>query len=227
MTCLKFTTSTETHRRFKFRTGLNTDTNSLAPDPTKLLGTYGLYFTDIRYCARWLAYDMAYVREVTLPKGELVVNLDGQYRSHRIILGPRYDLYKVKTWKWLVSKGFDNANDALRWATVNGDLEVAKYLVALGADVTAYDNLAVCNSSYFGHLEMVKYLVSQGADVTARKNYALRWASANGDLDVVEYLVSQGADVTACNNHAVHLANEYGHLDVVKFLESKGAVLPL
>jgi ankyrin repeat protein len=44
-----------------------------------------------------------------------------------------------------------------------------------------------------GHLDVVKYLVSQGADITADDNYAVRWASFYGHLEVVKYLVSQGA----------------------------------
>jgi ankyrin repeat protein len=54
-----------------------------------------------------------------------------------------------------------------------------------------------------GNLEVVKYLVSQGADITADDNHALRWASAYGHLKVVKYLVSQGADVHADDNYAV------------------------
>ena len=41
-----------------------------------------------------------------------------------------------------------------------------KYLVIQVADVTAQDNEAVKRASLCWHLEMTKYLVSQGADIT-------------------------------------------------------------
>jgi len=48
----------------------------------------------------------------------------------------------------------------------------------------------------WGHLDIIKYLVEHGADVTARDNDAVRWAASNGKLDVVKYLVEhEGADM--------------------------------
>ena len=96
-------------------------------------------------------------------------------------------------------------------------LNVVKYLVSCGADITAQNNEAVCMASENGHLGVVKYLVSLGADITAQENYAVRWASKHGNLDVVKYLVSLGADIRAKDNGALLWASEYGHLDVVKY----------
>ena len=197
---LKLTNATEIHNGFTFKTGLNTDTNEFNSDPKDDCGPYGLYFTDVTQYAKWLASDISYVREVTLPKGERKVTLNCKYRAHRIILGSRHDLSKAATWKWMVSKG---------------------------VDVTADDNWAVRWAIENGHLDAVKFMVSKGADVTANDNQAIRWASANGHLDVVKYLVSKGADVTSRDNFAVRVASDYGHLDVVKFLVSKGARLPV
>ena len=51
--------------------------------------------------------------------------------------------------------------------------------------ITPDDNWATRWASENGHLEVVKYLVSKGSDVTARNNYAVRWASHNGHLELV------------------------------------------
>ena len=131
---LKFTVSDETHNGFKFKTGLNTDTNPFDPDPKHECGPYGLYFTDVMNWDKWI--DGQYVREVTLPKGERKVTLDDKYRAHRIILGSRHDLSKVATWKWMASKGIDataDDNRAIYWANLNEHLDVVKYLVSKGA----------------------------------------------------------------------------------------------
>jgi hypothetical protein len=76
-----------------------------------------------------------------------------------------------------------------------------------------------------GHLDMIKYLVSQGADVTACNNMAIRWAARKGQLEVVQYLVSQGADVTALHHSAARRAAANGHPKVVQYLVSRGAIL--
>ena len=89
-------------------------------------------------------------------------------------------------------------------ACKSGDLEVVKYLVSQGANVTDdNNNYAVQVASMNGHLEVIKYLVSQGADVTSYNNWALRYASKNGHLEVVKYLVSQGAPTTNISKRAL------------------------
>ena len=57
-------------------------------------------------------------------------------------------------------------NFALRWSAVNGHLEVVKFLVEQGA------NISECNDWELD-LEVLKYLVYQGANVNAREDYAL------------------------------------------------------
>ena len=49
------------------------------------------------------------------------------------------------------------------------------------------------DASRKGHLDIVRYLVEQGADVTAENNEAVHWASLNGHTEVVQYLVEKGA----------------------------------
>ena len=225
---LKFTNATETHNGFRFKTGLNIDTNTFNTDPKHECGPFGLYFTDVNHGMDWIDYGMVYVREVTLPKGERKVTLDDKYRAHRIILGTRHDLSKVAAWKWMVSKGVDITaldNRAVCLAIERGHLDVVKYLVSKGADITALNNHAVRVASANGHLDIVEYLVSKGADITALNNYAVCLASEYGHLDVVKYLVSKGANITTYDNRAVRCASRMGHLDVVKYLVSNGAAL--
>jgi ankyrin repeat protein len=79
-----------------------------------------------------------------------------------------------------------NVNHAFVWAACNGHLNLVKYLVKLGADVTARDNDAVVWAASNGHLSVVKYLVELGADITARNNIAVIWAASDGYLELVE-----------------------------------------
>ena len=128
--------------------------------------------------------------------------------------------------KYLVSEGADvtaDDNDAITYAGRYGYLEMTKYLVENGADVTAQDNATVIWASYNGCLNMVKYLVENGADISDQDNWSVCMASENGQLETVKYLVKVGADVTARDNYAIRMASRNGHLKVVEFLVENGA----
>jgi ankyrin repeat protein len=116
-----------------------------------------------------------------------------------------------------------NLNDQLVEAAEAGDLEVVKYLVTKGVDVTNGENHAVQLASQNGHIDMVKYLISQGADINAGGNHVVSLASWGGHLEMVKFLVSQGANVNASDNNALFMAAHGGHSEVVKYLISQGA----
>ena len=61
-------------------------------------------------------------------------------------------------------------------------------LLKAGADVHAGDDEALRWASRNGHVEMVKVLLKAGADVHAGDDYALCWASRNGHVEVVKVL---------------------------------------
>lgn len=52
---------------------------------------------------------------------------------------------------------------------------------------------ALTLSSYNGNLELVKYLVENGADVTAESNVSVKMAKINKHTEIINYLVSCGA----------------------------------
>ena len=53
-------------------------------------------------------------------------------------------------------------------------------------DIDNYNS--VIFASKYRNLEIIKYLVDKGYDVSAKNNFLLEWASKNGHDDVVEYL---------------------------------------
>ncbi len=63
-----------------------------------------------------------------------------------------------------------------------------------------------------GYLNIVKFLVENGADVTARDNLSLQYASLNEYLDVVQYLLLSGAippgEVTVINIQKMGINSE-------------------
>ena len=182
----------ENHYGFQYKDGLNTDTIPFNDNPEHSCCAGGLYFSDENNIIAFLDYKHRYIREITIPEGGLVVN-DGfnKFRAHSIKLGKRHDLSKLATWEWLNKIGVYNFKNAILWASVNGHVEVVKYLVDSGFDIADYDNWVVRVASERGHLEVVKYLVSVGADITVNDNQAIKWATENRKRDVVEYLLTQ------------------------------------
>jgi ankyrin repeat protein len=105
---------------------------------------------------------------------------------------------------------------ALMRAALAGDVELAKLLLAHGADphIVSKDRettlMAACGTGFINgyhrqktsaeRLELVKLLIDLGEDVNAADNYGITplMVAANlGDLEIVKYLVSKGADLAA------------------------------
>ena len=119
-------------------------------------------------------------------------------------------------------------------AAVFGQLEVAEYLFAKGADVnavatngTGYNALTGAVAS--GHTAIVAWLLANGADPNYRyaAGYSpLLTAAANGHLGIASMLLGNGADLSARTNDgktALKFAEERGHAEVAEFLRSRGA----
>ncbi|EAY15147.1 hypothetical protein TVAG_392640 [Trichomonas vaginalis G3] len=81
------------------------------------------------------------------------------------------------------------------FASLNGHLEVVKYLISVGAykEVKAKDGSTplIC-ASEAGHLEVVKYLISVGADKDAKTNDG-KTPLSFAKNEVRDYLLSIGA----------------------------------
>jgi hypothetical protein len=106
----KITNREENHYGFQYKDGLNILDGEL--DNSNLgCSREGLYFTDIKNIFKFLSFGV-YLREVYLPTNDpkLRVILDksrDKWRANMIILGPKYDLLDVDTFRYLISLGPD------------------------------------------------------------------------------------------------------------------------
>jgi len=188
---LKITNSNETHHGLKFKRGLIEDPLKWNNDANCEPG--GIYFTTPEHICDFISYGI-WLREVTIPKSAKIAHGDNKSKANKLIFGKRRDLRKIETWEWLVS---------------------------IGADIHADNDLALRLASQKDYFDIVKYLVEQGADIHAMSDLALRWASQYGHLDVVKFLVSKGADIHAWNDNALRLASQNGHTQIVNYLKKK------
>lgn len=128
-------------------------------------------------------------------------------------------------------------NDRLIEAAWDNDIEMARELVAQGADVNAKDDTR--QSAYLiaaseGHVELLELTLDNGADVTSLDGFdgtGLIRAAERGHHDVIERLLQTDIDVNHVNNlgwTALHEAILFGdgserYVETVRLLLDHGA----
>ena len=115
-------------------------------------------------------------------------------------------------------------------AVKSGDIDAVKWLIAVGADVNATDNVgntALISAAAEGYSAIVEMLLKAGADVDAQTLHgyrgwsALMYAAREGHADIVRLLLDAGADVNATlfsGTTALMDAASGGYPDIVRLL---------
>ncbi|MFC3907854.1 ankyrin repeat domain-containing protein [Legionella dresdenensis] len=132
---------------------------------------------------------------------------------------------------------FDDGNTALILSAINSNLELAEYLLTIGANplLTNHDGKVACDyalnnkelyqliinyellfSAKTNDLPSLEKALGKGAEINFQDNQgysALMYAASGSHLNIVEFLIEENADLTLENNdgvEALHLAR--GHL---------------
>ena len=123
----------------------------------------------------------------------------------------------------------------LNWAIDHGKINLAKLLIAAGADVNAIDNSSrtvLIRATENGSTEIAKLLIAAGADINATGNHGMTalmkaaW-SININTEIVKLLLDAGADVNARDNSGntalINAAWSRNSTEIVKLLLAAGA----
>lgn len=225
----KITNQDEKHYDMQYRTGLNVDVLPFRPYGDCEPG--GIYYSDTTHILAFLSTPCGpgkWIREVTLPKGELTYENPRhpkKWKAHRVILGERKKI-TPEVIAELLDLGADihaDNNCALRLAAKYGYTDIVELLLDRGADIHAANNCALRWAAKYGHTDTVKLLLDRGADIHTANDWALFAAADNGHTDTVKLLLDRGADIHANNDRALRWAAGSGHTDTVELLLDRGA----
>jgi ankyrin repeat protein len=98
-------------------------------------------------------------------------------------------------------------------------VEFAKYLVRLGADVTAYDNRLLRRAVQHGNIPMVKWLLSQRVSpLPYSAELALSVVREKHPIDLLGLLIDHGLDLSDKNCRALHRVARHGTREEFRFL---------
>jgi ankyrin repeat protein len=121
----------------------------------------------------------------------------------------------------------------LHYASSRGKIEIVKYLISKGADLSARDvdgDTPLHWAATDGHLDIIKLLIGKGADFDSRNNRnkpPFYWAVVRGHPDVMEYFLGKNvAYLTEKDNVGytyLHWAAITGKPESAEFLINKGA----
>lgn len=118
---------------------------------------------------------------------------------------------------------------ALLHAAVNGDVEKAKELIAMNANVNvigeystiySYETTPIDNASKHGHYEIVKLLIDAGANINTHYT-AINFAIKGGHDKIVKLLIDSGANIDTevlAKTYSIQTAIMFGYYEVLKVL---------
>lgn len=110
----------------------------------------------------------------------------------------------------------------LIFSAFNGDTELMKILIKMGADIEIMDGNALLGAVLGRNTEAVEILLKVGANVHTSNYDAFVCACSLGELKIAELLFEKGADINAQDEEGLVLACMKGERDVVKFLIKNG-----
>jgi ankyrin repeat protein len=127
--------------------------------------------------------------------------------------------------------GLHKMSTPLHWASSKGHVEVVRYLLEHGANVTAQSqdgSMPLHWASQKGHIQVIRTLLQHKADAKARdknKSTPLHRASSRGYAGSARIFLEHGVDATAQDKNGwtpLHCAAFEGHVEVTHVLLKHG-----
>ncbi|PVU99935.1 hypothetical protein BB559_000258 [Furculomyces boomerangus] len=109
----------------------------------------------------------------------------------------------------------------------NGNLNVVKQVVELGADIKSIGNNTLVRLFNNGYMDILNYLSESGIDENQKNILKFINAISENNLQRVKSTFNSIIDINMYNSYALRVACEKGYLELVRLLLSNGAKPPL
>ncbi len=171
--------------------------------------------------------DNLYICKVELPTDDpdfVYVSMSNKkidkWYANKFILGEKNDLRDQQVFFDLIKQiNFDDSGYAMRWASINGHIQIVNFLIENGADVHALNDIAIKSAIENHHINIAKLLLDVGVNIVY--NDIIYRASIYGHLDILEHILNLGVPVKKFEP-AVMKSIENRHLHIIKFLADIG-----
>jgi ankyrin repeat protein len=133
---------------------------------------------------------------------------------------------KLDVVKYLITKGANiryNDDVIFHKAIYNNNVDIMRFCLEKGVDYHMKDNYPLMTSVRSNNLEMVKLLIEYGADPHVDENINFYVSIGRGHVDIFKYFLELGFDVCANGNYAIQVATKNDNFEIIKLLINKGA----
>ena len=223
---VKITNKFETHNGFEYRDGLNELLEPFNDDAFQSCVPGGLYFTNINHAHKYYSYGI-YIRKINLPENDpefkIIMDRTGdKWRANKIILGERYSLCNLETYKIL----------NIKTPTIN-------FMIKCAIKEDNINSLNTLGKIYLKNNPMIKLFCGKlcyGAAL--KKSYnIITWikneglidfdkiyigAALGGNIDILQWAFDNNKYLSIDNKiDIINNAARRGHLDILKWVHVK------
>lgn len=110
------------------------------------------------------------------------------------------------------------ADAPLRRAAMSGHTLMVKWLWLHDADITTVENEALRFSVLTKDLDLVKFLLDAGADLSVRDHITFRWAIRSGCVPMARLILAYGGKIDIINSDILSNLIDDNHAEMVKFV---------
>lgn len=113
---------------------------------------------------------------------------------------------------------------ALGCAIAYSYIEMAEYLLTLGADFSNYNYDGVYYAAHNNELEGLKFAISKGVDINVRNgmilNTSIQTATNAKSIEMVKWILENGGDVNLLTKQSRFIAETYGQNNLKELIKN-------
>jgi len=114
---------------------------------------------------------------------------------------------------------------ALENAIAYSQIEVAKYLLSLGANFSNYDYQGVYYAVHNNEIEGLKFAIKNGVNINVNDgmiiNTSILTCINEKNNEILKWIINNGANISLLKNENISLANIHGNVELKNLIKTK------